>query len=360
MNEEDEDMDNDYGIKKFIEMLTAGLRTEEFDRVLIACATDEGWGQCTVLSLMDIFTKKRKINPHFDKEYQQVPSWRVHRSPAQPIVELLSRIGLEDQLFVYRSRFPGPLGERMAEACEHLQAKMFDFEFRTERDETLYRRPKEKLNAFRLAQKIRNERGSGRQKPTTQCFESFEDIVGLERGLESGDEVDVILQLNRLGVINWTHLSAIFFDHSSFSHVEAVHKGMIGHEGRFLSQRLVQIFYGARFRELAAERRDSPLTWPEVKYYLKSAPYFSWEDEIFCGAEIRDEDLNEALNCVLNKISRRNDNDDDEYYYYYDEGDLTLGKAEWIPVLKKLLDRGASLYFRHPDEEQSVGRMVGH
>ena len=127
-------------------------------------------------------------------------------------------------MFAHLARFPGPLLERMARACEYSQAKTFDYHSHS-RPEGLSRPfPGNWMNYFRLAQKFRDEHGSQRLHPAPDCFHCFGDIVQLEKIIEDHDDVGLTVQCAALGVIDSRHFSHLYEWTWNFAQLSTVHE----------------------------------------------------------------------------------------------------------------------------------------
>ena len=85
------------------------------------------------------------------------------------------------------------------------------------------------------------------------------------------------------------------------------------------------------------------LTCREVNKYLRTTDEITNYANMLCGADILTEELDEALNCLLNNCERTR-------YSFLDR------EEEDVRFLKLLLDRGASLWFRGADERSSSVR----
>ena len=107
-----------------------------------------------------------------------------------------------------------------------------------------------------------------------------------------------------------------------------------------LEQRHRAICVWLAIRYLTSEERGVKPTWLEVKKYLRTTSELISGSRMLCGADIIDEELDEALNCLLNNCVRT------KHGFYH-------RKEEYVRFLKQLLDRGASLWFRGSDERSS-------
>ena len=120
--------------------------------------------------------------------------------------------------------------------------------------------------------------------------------------------------------------------------LDAFHDGAVQIGAGYSCLETAQRMYGVQFRYLTSQRPGVKPTWREVKKYLKTTSVLS-SANMLCGADILDEDLDEALNCLLNSCVRL------QHSFYRREDDVRF--------LKQLLDRGASLLFRGADERSS-------
>ena len=163
--------------------LTWGLKTGSIDHHVLAHAIN-GHVELGAEGLLQyVFDDRRFLEDH-GVEVSEYPGWNECRVkareqyPVLEIVELLSRFGLEEQVFAYLARSSGPPCETMARAFEYLQPSMFANPLIDHRSRP---RPGHGFTPFRLAQKIRNEHGFARWYSISECFGSFEDIITLER-----------------------------------------------------------------------------------------------------------------------------------------------------------------------------------
>ena len=275
------------------------------------------------------------------------------RQVSWPIVDYLTKVGLYGPIFTHLSQLPGPPSEEMARVFEELQ-----YRFCERQDYLLYwlwDRPgppaRQKLDSFRLAQKIRNEQGFSLCDRPQICFRSFEDLVQLERSIEADDAVDFLLQgvdLKKMDTDAMTYstmdtnvMKMSMFLLRNLPQLNVFHDGAMLIDPRYSCMKTAHL-YGYQFRYLTSEERGAKPTWLEVKKYLKTAGGLGDVGDganMLCGADILDEELDEALNCLLNNCVRTKHN-----FGRHEDG---------VQFLKQLLDRGASLCFRGADERSS-------
>ena len=287
---------------------------------------------------------------------RQLPSLAPIRSISPPIVEYLSRIGSEDLLLAYRSQFPEAFCEEMALADEKLQVNTFDrwaeptlnwVDWTTHHRHSGFH-PRQKLNSFRLTQRIRNEHGIERVDSPPNCFRSFEDIIHLERDIEYDNIADCLLQCILLKLIDARHVVSMYMVTSNFPQLEKFHDGFVRQHGDTYSggggcRISLTDWYGKRFMFLARQRclGGLPLMWQELKKYMKiyRQSYLNW---LFYDVYVSDDELDDALNCTLNELLK---------IYILDAQKREDERASRF--FKRLLDRGACLKFKSSDEKCS-------
>ena len=253
-----------------------------------------------------------------------------------PIVDYLSQVRLYGSIFTYFSRFPGSLREEMARVFEKLQYQICE-----RQDYLLYwlydrpgPPPRPKLDSFRLAQKIRNEQGYSLDYRPQICFRSFEDLVQLERSIEANEVVNFLLQGVALEASDTDVVKYSWYYTRNLPQLDALHDGATQIDPGYWDRDTVIDDYGWQFRYLTRGEGGVKPSWREVKKYLRITSKIGNGANMLCGADILYEELDEALNCLLNNCVR-----------------LRHGHSENdVRFLKQLLDRGASLWFRGADE----------
>lgn len=344
--------------KDQLDKLRCGIRAGSADTILAAYVTlRKGKWLYEIQSLLKFMKEQSEIPEDscgVNPVSHRCPFGRRARSrkeyPNLDIVESLARLGLKEHLFAYLFRFPRPYPEEMAVVSEILQMNPFNWKFRRTSNGARSMSSRQPLNFFRLAQRIRNEHGTVRQNSPPECFGSFGDIRDLERAIKAGSVVDFVVQGIRLEVVDPRHLGMMYGCTSSLAQLEALHEEITAVGGEDLRDYAAASF-GMQFRTLSTGVLDSPPSWREVRKYLRMAPYFNPGDEIIFGAEILEEELDEAMNCLLNSVMRVSVEDDGFYSVFLTD--------KTVQILKELLDRGASLFSRNPGEEKSsLGALV--
>ena len=198
-----------------LEQLTDGLRSGELDHRLIAYKSwighrwnDPYWNLCRLLYDSPVLTKNSDAKLSSDQKSSGLNTSPRKDQPTRKIVELLSELGLEEQFFVYLSRFSEPPCGGLARAFECLQVPSI---VRRKHDgDCAHFCLVQELNHFRLAQKLRDEYGSARSKSPSNCFQCFEDIVELERSLFGGDRVPLVVECCELKLVNLDETYCMF------------------------------------------------------------------------------------------------------------------------------------------------------
>ena len=137
---------------------------------------------------------------------------------------------------------------------------------------------------------------------------------------------------------------------SSIPQLERFHDWFVRHYGDTYNkgwdrQMSLTSLYGMKFMSLAGERclGGLPLMWQELKKYMKTScePYdLDW---LVYDVQVLDEELDDALNCMLNVVLRS---------YIHDSWRRTEDEKA-ARLFKLLLDRGACLNFKSSDEKCS-------
>ena len=275
-------------IKRALDVLSSDLLSGDCDRRLIASvqslrSTRDVW---IAFPLSPVCRQGEPINDGALVE-MNYPSW--------DIMELLSRLGLEEQLFRYLFRFARSISEGMARAFESLQASIFDggLNYYLENREGF--RAGQNLNLFRLAQKIRDENGLVRMSSIRDCFQSFEDIAESETKLKRNDAVDLMAQCTALKLVDQRHLATMYGHTYTLSQLGALHDILIRCGDRSWNDEITK--FRGQFGYLTKDRKESPLGWRHVKIFLKSTGIVTLHDELLFGENILESELDEFLHC---------------------------------------------------------------
>ena len=124
----------------------------------------------------------------------------------------------------------------------------------------------------------------------------------------------------------------------SLPQLNGLHDGGMQIDPGYWSTYIARYSYGWQFRHLTSQWRGVKPTWREVRKYLRTSNELD-DANMLCGADILDEDLDEALNCFLNNCVRTQ-------HRFHRQGN-------GVQCLKQLLDRGACLWFKGADERSS-------
>lgn len=265
--------------------------------------------------------------------------------PDKRIVEYWARVGLEKKVFAYLSRFGRFNPEQMALSFEFLQKIPLDgtLSHRSEMPSGIQAGCK--LNFFRLAQRIRDEHSTTRKSPTSCCFRSFQEVIELERRIDGNHCVEFIVQCLTLKLVDWRHVPHLFESTSSLSQLEALQTALVRYPDVW---HLSQHSYAKRFGELKRRELRRSLSWKELQKFLKTINCLVPEDAEFLTEEVLVENPDEALNCLLNIM----------HLIFGSEGFPT---DNFVRILKLLLKKGASWYFRDSDDEcSSLTAFVSH
>ena len=167
--------------------------------------------------------------------------------PNRKIVELLSQIGLEEQLFVYLPRFRGPPCGGLPRAFECF--KVSSRVRRKRGGDWSHFCPVHELNHFRLAQKLRDECGFSRSNSPSNCSQCFENIVELEGRIFGGDGVSLVVEACDLKSIAWVHMGGMFECASTLEQLMTVFDGVSRSCGEPF-QRTANFYFEQRFDAL--------------------------------------------------------------------------------------------------------------
>ena len=185
--------------------------------------------------------------------------------PNRSILELLSQLGLEVQLFAYIFRFAGPFRREIVQALESLQMSIF-----IDRRDHGWFWPglclEPVLNYFRMVQKIRDEYGLSRLNSPSGCYRSFEDIVELERSIDGDDIISLIVQCGHLKLIDEQHTSSIYRCASTFSQLASVFEAL--NAFKCAHSWYVDVRFACQFESLARRLRDEKPEWRALDIYL--------------------------------------------------------------------------------------------
>lgn len=189
---------------------------------------------------------------------------------------------------------------------------------------------------------MRDERGVGRESPPSDCFRSYEDIIALERKIESNDYVDFMVECIALGYKSYRDLANMYVHAATHSQLETFRDAVGRLRSYTLSAGITSKAYALAFKRIAERGNDFTPTWREVKKYLRIFKYIDCRPTSMFGANIRADEIDEALNCVLNGLAAAH------------RGILfTDGRRTIIETSLRFLERGASLFFKGPDEKRS-------
>lgn len=327
-----------------LKKLTFYLRTGAIDEVLIAYfKTERGYPVFNEHERLARYVKGSVGLPEIrDADSMsnltlcedQYPNGKKH--PFKKIVEYLAHVGLEEQVFTYLSRFPGPFAEDIAMVCERLQMNPLNWYLNRTLGKQSGFESGQKLNHFRLAQRFRNEYGTPRRIIPSKCFHSFEDIVELERQIEQNDFLNSMLLSVASELVDRRHFKEMYRCLLTRPQLIALHDvlSQVGLESDYI--------FANRFEVLTSLNPDPLPTWPEFKQYLdvrRKYPY----GRIF-DISIKEGEVDEALNYLL------------EYALLIescDYSDFARMENEAAVLVGQLLRKGASLFYRCPTSSES-------
>lgn len=272
----------------------------------------------------------------------------VEQQPNLSIVEYLARVGLEEQLFAYISRFAGAFPEGLAAAFEFLQANLFNSRLYRILGKQTGLTPSSRLDWFRLTQRIRNEHGIQRENSPPDCFHSYEDIVDLERKIKCQDAMDFMFQCMALRLVDVRHVKALYESTSTFSQLCVLHEALPRHAG--IEKWHGDCLFLEQFWRVGSQRPDPTFSWQEIRTYMRISHFIDTADKWTFNTQVMEEVPDEALNCLLNSLVRISGDRDDPYRRLCDRA---IDIDEIIDFLQSLLANNASLVFRDADEDMS-------
>lgn len=337
-----------------LDMLSSELRAGTIDSILAAYISRRDHLSLTEISSLLFFLAQERryaapppLHLSAHRSSQETNSPPDVEFPNRNITEYLSRLGLAEQIFAYFSRFPGPFPEETVLVCERSQLNPYDaFSNHFRREGGL--RAQEKLNYFRLAQRVRNEHGVTRMSSPSSSFNSFEDIIESERKIEQGDTVDFMLKSVEANLVAPRHLISMYHSTTCYLQLEALHEGVTRLRGRSMGE--IDRLFAEKFESLLVNWSGPSPKWPQVKKYLKATDYLESGSDKIINVEIPDEELDEAVCCLLNCLVRVFLSHGMVHLHRFVGIDRAL-TPEAIQMLKRLLDRGANLLFKDPGEE---------
>lgn len=260
------------------------------------------------------------------------------------IIELLARLGLERQLFAYLSRFPGHRLARTARAYEYLQVVPLDEDLHQILGTGTGIRPTDRLNFFRLAQRLRDEHGIARSNPIPNCFQSLEDIIELEDRIELKNPQEFMHQCLDLTLVDGRHIEKMYKSMWTYSQLDTLHEKilrLIVRSSATLREPAVRSF-AERFEELITIQPSLSPIWPELKVYLKlESSTYPGHEIIYCSDIANKVELTELLNCVLN----------------YSRVHFENSSSETTFLVKTLISLGADLQYK--EQPQHVSSLEG-
>lgn len=330
-------------LKENLRDMNSDLHSAIIDGIVGACSTKERYKEVETL-LTNSETHRRGRDwlsplsrlraPLFLRRFFSI--LQSNERPNEEIVELLIRLGLDEQLVAYYSRFFGSCPKAVPRAFERLQVNILD------PPDGPVRAPDRRirfevgagyrLDFFRLAQRIRNEYGTTPGTSSFRRFYSYEDIIDLERKF---DAVDSLIQGDAIRPLTCRNLAVVYKKTSSFSQLETFHDAVSALADRILRQSVADRLYSTQFSRLLMRGLEPKLR--DFKRYLKVCGRIDWcasytFDTI--GTAFVEETPDEALNFIINRIG--------------------YIAPTYVDTVLELLQKGANLYFKDPDEKRST------
>ena len=176
--------------------------------------------------------------------------------PNEIVIERLAKLGWEEKVLAYCSRLPPSHLSPMARTSEILQMMPSDdARHRFPLEPLRVLRPRDYLNYFRLAQKIRNEHGVRRKNSPTNCYKSFGDIISSEQDIGRNSYFVFMLQCIDLKLVGLTHAHRMYKLVFSFFELDALQDAMgtLEAQSREANHNLLFYDYVAAFNRLANE-----------------------------------------------------------------------------------------------------------
>lgn len=175
--------------------------------------------------------------------------------PHRKILEFLAHLGSEEHFFAYTSRFVRFNSEEMACAIEYMQVSPFNEFLNRDRGRSLGVSPGEQLKFFRMAQKIRDERGITCKRSIEHGFTSLEDIIAMERELANNNAVPFMTQCIALGLVDNRHFEAMYSHARTRFQLNELHGAFIKCNDSSL-QFLIPRVYASRFHQIGGPMLD--------------------------------------------------------------------------------------------------------